>query len=71
MIKKLPTGSRAWVKIKHDDKEYLIASNPDRSRYTLYLVLDGGYERIASGANPFDLEENNIWHTNKKKRKDV
>lgn len=61
IIKDIPKTNKRWVSIKTDGEEYIITSNSERTKYILYKVVEDGYENIASGNNPLDLEEKYIW----------
>lgn len=75
IIKNISKSTRTWVILKNGDDTYYITSNKDRSLYTLYKLLYNnrnevrGYEKIASGVNPFDLEEKYVWEKKKEKKK--
>lgn len=36
-------------------KQYQISQNPEKKKHTLWRILDGGYEKIATGDSPYDL----------------
>lgn len=36
-------------------KQYQISQNPEKKKHTLWRIVDGGYEKIATGDSPYDL----------------
>lgn len=57
IVKKLPAseyGSGVLCKTK-SGKQYQISQNPENKKHTLWRIVDGGYEKIATGDSPYDL----------------
>ena len=73
MIKKITKANIIWTRINDGKNDYVVTSNEMRSSYTIYKVIKEGdticgYEKLGSGANPFDLEDKLIWKAVKKKK---
>lgn len=73
MQKKIAKTTKIWTDIFDGKDHYLVTSNDVRSQYTLFKVIKEGdvicgYEKLGSGANPFDLEDKYIWKARKKKK---
>lgn len=57
VVKKLPTsecGTGVLCKTK-SSKQYQISQNPEKKKHTLWKIVDGGFERVATGDSPYDL----------------
>lgn len=56
-VKKLPTADcgRGVLCRTRSGKEYCISQNPEKHRHTLWRIVDGGYEKMASADSPYDL----------------
>lgn len=57
IIKKLPAsecGTGVLCKTR-SGKQYQISQNPEKKKHTLWLIVDGGYEKLATGNSPYDL----------------
>lgn len=65
IIKKLPQNQTAWLVIHNENDMYYITSSKSRDRYFLYKKLDSGFEKIATGTDPLDLEEKYVWGVKK------
>ena len=59
IVKSIPsseTGARTGCKTK-SGKEYLITNNPIKEKFTLWLVVSGGYEKLSVADNPPDFDK--------------
>lgn len=57
VVKRLPVseyGTGVLCKTK-SGKQYQISQNPEKKKHTLWRIVDGGYEKIATGDSPYDL----------------
>lgn len=57
VVKKIPTsesGTGVLCKTK-SGKLYQITQNPEKRKHTLWKVVDGGFEKLATGDSPYDL----------------
>lgn len=65
IIRKIPSSEYgAGVTCKtRSGKLYQISNNPERRKHTLWMIIDGGYEKIATGDSPFDLYQLIDWNS--------
>lgn len=59
IVKSIPsseTGARTGCKTK-SGKEYLITNNPIKEKFTLWLVVPDGYEKLSVADNPLDFDK--------------
>lgn len=57
IVKKLPAADCGCGVLcrTRSGKEYSISQNPEKHRHTLWRIVDGGYEKMASADSPYDL----------------
>lgn len=63
IIKSVPTsedGQSVRCKTK-SGKFYLITQNRGKKRFTLWRVLDNGFEKLTTGDSPYDLYGDVPW----------
>lgn len=59
VVKTIPTaesGSRTTCTTKLG-KKYLITNNPAKERFTLWRVVEDGYEKLSVSSNPLDFDK--------------
>lgn len=59
IVKSIPsseTGARTGCRTK-SGKEYLITNNPIKAKFTLWLVVPDGYEKLSVADNPLDFDK--------------
>lgn len=58
VVKNLPVSEDGHgVVYRTKAKEYIVSQNTKKEIFTLWLVVDGGYEKIATSNNPIKLYE--------------
>ncbi len=57
MIKSLPKGEIIWVLQKQGKNSFYITSDKMRTKYSLYLICEGGYELLKSSVNPLNFDD--------------
>lgn len=59
IVKSIPLSETgAGTSCKTDSgKEYLITNNPIKARFTLWLVVPDGYEKISTSENPLEFDK--------------
>ena len=57
MIKNLPKGELTWVRQIQGKNTFLITSDRMRTKYSLYLIYEGGYELLKSSVNPLTFDD--------------
>ena len=63
IVKSIPVsedGQSVRCKTK-SGKAYLITQNRSKMRFTLWRILDDGFEKLTTGNSPYDLYENVPW----------
>lgn len=57
IIKKLPVSESGHGVhcTTSSGEEYQISQNPDKKKHTLWKIVDGGYQKIATANSPYDL----------------
>lgn len=63
IVKSIPAsedGQSVRCKTK-SGKVYLITQNHGKMRFTLWRVLDDGFEKLTTGNSPYDLYGNIPW----------
>lgn len=57
VVKKLPASEcgTGVLCTTRSDKRYQISQNPEKKKHTLWRIVDGGYEKLATGNSPYDL----------------
>lgn len=57
IIKKIPTSECGAGQIctTASGKQYRITQNPEKRKHTLWMVVNGGYEKLATSDSPYDL----------------
>lgn len=59
VVKSIPsseTGTMTGCKTK-SGKEYLITNNPIKAKFTLWMVISDGYEKLSVSNNPLDFDK--------------
>lgn len=59
VVKSIPSsenGSRTVCTTK-SGKQYIISNNPIKEKFTLWRVLDDGYEKMSVSDNPLDFDK--------------
>lgn len=61
MVNKIPGKEIQWTEYRKfkDEQSYpthIVTSNPERTLYYLYQIMEGGYEKIAKSKNPNDFD---------------
>lgn len=57
IVKKIP-ASECGIGVlctTKSGKQYQISQNPEKKKHTLWHIVDGGYEKLATGNSPYDL----------------
>lgn len=61
VIKKIPTNEDGMVLYKNTNgNTYKITQNQTTNVFTIYKVVEDGFERLGKGNNPITLEEKYI-----------
>lgn len=61
VIKKIPTNEDSMVMYKNTNgNTYKITQNQTTNVFTIYKVVEDGFERLGKGSNPIVLEEKYI-----------
>lgn len=56
--KNIPSKEIRWVSgIKDGVVRYVITSNPERTKYNLWELVDGGYIKVASSKTPSEFDK--------------
>jgi hypothetical protein len=57
VVKKLPASEcgTGVLCTTRSGKQYQISQNPEKKKHTLWRIVDGGYEKLATGNSPYDL----------------
>lgn len=57
IVKKLPTSEcgTGVLCTTRSGKQYQISHNPEKKKHTLWRIVDGEYEKLATGDSPYDL----------------
>ena len=64
VVKKIPAsdcGTGVLCKTR-SGKEYCISQNPEKHKHTLWCIVDGGFEKIATAYIPYDLYHLVVWY---------
>ena len=59
IVKSIPSSENgsATTYLTRSGQEYLISQNVERCRFTLWKVVEGGYEKMGISDSPLDFEE--------------
>jgi len=62
-VKKIPDSEngRGVVCKTKSGKKYVISHSEDKPKHTLWLIVEDGYQKIATGESPYDLYELIDW----------
>lgn len=63
IVKKLPVADcgPGVLCITKSGKQFQITQNPEKRKFTLWAIIDGGYDKIAVANSPTDLYSKIDW----------